>query len=93
VVMSPEGLGTKNDCADKGQHQFTRPTKRDGRHKGQEEMKAAISAVRSSQADFKLTFSKRVGGILASVDRRIQSLREELSRRKTCFVCLSKIQQ
>jgi hypothetical protein len=28
MVMSPAGLGTKNDCACKGQQQFTRPTDR-----------------------------------------------------------------
>lgn len=41
-----------------------------------QEMKATISAVRSAQPDF----SKRVGGIPASMDRKIQSPREQLSR-------------
>jgi hypothetical protein len=34
----------------------------------QEEMRAAISTVRSTQANFKVTFSKWIGGILASND-------------------------
>jgi predicted PhzF superfamily epimerase YddE/YHI9 len=44
-----------------------------------QEMRAAISAIRSALGEFKEIISKQEKGILASVDRRAQSLREELS--------------
>jgi hypothetical protein len=60
---------------------------------GRKEMRAAISVVRSAQADSEVAFSGRVEGTLACIDRRIWSLREQLSRCRTCIMCLSKIQQ
>jgi hypothetical protein len=52
----------------------------------------AISTVQCAQASF-ITFSKRVGDILASIEWKIQSLHEELNRHKTCIMWLSKIKR
>jgi hypothetical protein len=57
---------------------------------GQEEMRAAISALRSAQADLEANFRKRVERIQASIDRRIHIMREELT---PCIMCLTKIRQ
>jgi hypothetical protein len=59
----------------------------------QEEMRAAITTVRSAQANSEVTFSKWIEVILVSNNWRIQSLCEELSRHKTCIMYLKKIQQ
>jgi hypothetical protein len=51
--------------------------KRDGRHKGRARYESGDKRSSICPARLEVTFSKRVRGILASIDRRIQSPREE----------------
>jgi hypothetical protein len=55
---------------------------------GQKEMRAAISHLRSVQADLEITFNLRVNRILIAMDRSIRSLCEEVNRHETFIKCL-----
>jgi hypothetical protein len=73
-----------------GYYGLTRRRKRDGRHKGhQEEIARRFLQYYSPNPDYEVAFIKRVGGTLAFNGLGIQSLREELTRHRTCITCLS----
>jgi hypothetical protein len=54
------------------------------------EIKAAINHLRSTQADFEATLTKRVKNALDSMDRKLQSFLQQLSKQETVVTLLGK---
>jgi hypothetical protein len=54
------------------------------------EIKEAVSCLRSTQADFEATLTKRVENALDSMDRKLQSFLHQLSKQETVVTLLGK---